>query len=315
MLRLLFDSIEQSLGSSLSGIAGAVYWSGFVLLAMALIGPLYRRLMEFVASRLGLERHWVMPCRQCGRLTVVTVATCGFCDSDLKIPIALRLWTGLTRKRLTPGARTAQWAIQLAGNVLVLALCAWLMLAAGTLQPAGDVHRLFLGFALFGLGGVVWLGARAITPASRAAFARLRDGLIALAAVGMTLVSLFLAGQAVPLPENLVARFTAEAGRATIGNEQLALPDNVLGFEYLQLDHELLGYHGIIPMAFVGQERVPVSRFSLLRPLITHLQTHPDAYAARGLTVRHRIDRHRLTPGFSYEVVERDGQIQIRHQR
>ena len=63
MLRLLFDSIEQSLGSSLSGIAGAVYWSGFVLLAMALIGPLYRRLMEFVASRLGLERHWVMPCR------------------------------------------------------------------------------------------------------------------------------------------------------------------------------------------------------------------------------------------------------------
>ena len=190
MLRLLFDSIEQSLGPSLSTIGYAVYWTGFLLLAMALIAPLYRRLMEFAANRLGLERHWVMPCRQCGRLTVVTVATCGFCDSDLKIPVALRLWTGLTRKRLTPGARTAQWAIQLAGNVLVLALCAWLMLAAGTLQPAGDVHRLFLGFALFGLGGVVWLGARAITPASRAAFARLRDGLIALAAVGMTQVSL-----------------------------------------------------------------------------------------------------------------------------
>ena len=47
--------------------------------------------------------------------------------------------------------------------------------------------------------------------------------------------------------------------------------------------------------------------------VISHLRKHAAGYTARGLTVRLRTDRLRITPGQSYEVVEREGQVLMRN--
>ncbi len=84
---------------------------------------------------------------------------------------------------------------------------------------------------------------------------------------------------------------------------------------YLKVDHELLGIHHVIGLAFVGRERLTISRCPLKTPLINHLRDNPDAYAARGLTVRLRTDRHHVTPGQTYEVVKRRDEVLIRPAR
>lgn len=312
MLRLFFQGIEQTLGPSLSTVAFLIYWGGMILLAVSLLAPLLRRWMEYTARHLGIEQHWIMPCPNCNRQTVVTASSCGFCDTDLEIPGSMKFWTGATKRRPSLRVRELRWGIQLFGNILFVLFAAWLVTALGALSPEGSLDKLFFGFGLFGLAGLGWFGGRAVRVTPSGILARARDGLGALAAIGILTLSWLLAGQASPVPETVLARFSAEHGAARIGNDHLPLPGGEIGFEYLQLDHEVLGYHEVISLAFLGQQRLPTSHCPLLRPLIGHLRANPDAYAARGLTVRLRADRRAVTPGRSYEVVRSRGQVLIR---
>ena len=94
-----------------------------------------------------------------------------------------------------------------------------------------------------------------------------------------------------------------------IGENQLHLPTGQIGFEYLQVDHETFGIHRIVPLAFLGGDRLPIPHGTVQTALIHHLKAHPDRYGSRGLTVRVRIDLHQTTPGKTYEIVQREGQV------
>jgi hypothetical protein len=197
-------------------------------------------------------------------------------------------------------------------SALFVLLAIRLILETGALEPNGSLHRLFLGMVLLSLAAVGWFGGRTLTLSRRGIVARLGDAMVTLAAIGMLAVTVFLAGNAMPVREVQLAHFATAPGLADIGYRTIALANDEIGFEYLQLDHKLLGYHRVIPLAFLGTDRVPVHRSPLKESVIDHLREHADMYHRRGLLVRLRSDRLKVTAGQQYEVVDIGGEILIR---
>jgi len=312
MLRLLFQSLEQSLGSSLSQAALVIFWIGVILLACAVLVPIYRIVMDYAAARRGLEQQWVMTCRNCGNLTLVRGRLCAHCDWELDIPWALKRWAALPARHRGRWARRLKWAGHLLGSVGFLLLSIWVVTAIGALSPQGELHRLFVGFALMAWAAVGWFGGRMLRLEPRGLLPRVGDGLVALAAIGAMAIALFLADAARPISEIQLARFTISKGVARIGEELIPLPQGEIGFEYLQLDHELLGYHRIVSVGFSSGERVPLSRNAIALEIVNHLRQHAVGYTNRGLTVRLRKEHIVVSPDQSYEVIQREGQVLIR---
>ena len=312
MLRLLFQSLEQTLGPALSSLAFLSYWVGMIALAVTLLVLICRRWMELEARNFGIQQHWVMTCRTCARQTIVTRRFCGYCEADLNIPGALVLWTGATRKQDNRRRQTITWTVHLVGTLTFVLTSVWLLNGFGALSPEGELHRLFLGLALLSWAALGWFGGRVLHVGRIGILSRLRDGVMALASVGLLALSLLLATQISSVPETLLARFSTDGRGAQIGDRRLPLPEGKIGFEYLQLDHNTLGYHQVLSLAFLGNERIPAPGYLLTQPLANHLQKHADAYAARGLTVRLRTDRVQVRANHSYEVIDRGGQVLIR---
>jgi len=312
MLRLLFQSIEQSLGPFLSQAAAVIYWSGLILVACAVLVPVYRVLMEYAAARRSLEQHWVMTCRSCGKLTIVTGRLCGHCDGELDIPWALKRWAALPTRRRGTWARRLKWAGHLLGSAAFLLLSIWVTTAVGALAPQGELHRLFIGFALMAWAEVGWFGGRMLRLDPRGMLTRVGDALMALAAIGAMAIALFFADAARPISETQLARFTTFQGVARIGEQLIPLARGEVGFEYLQLDHELLGYRRIIAAGFSSGERVALPRNAIAQGIVNHLRQHAVGYTNRGLTVRLRTERILVSPNQTYEVIQREGQVLIR---
>jgi hypothetical protein len=313
MLRLLFQSIEQSLGQSLSQVSWLFYCGGLTLLVFVILVPVWRIRMQYLTARTGMEQRWVMTCGHCGRQTLVSGRKCGTCENDLGIPWMVRLWTAFTRKGEGPFVRRLKWGVHLLGSAAFLLLSVWIVTATGSLAPQGSLHRLFLGLAFVALAVFGWLGGRALGIRQHGLLARAGDAMIALAAIGAMAVALFLADSARPQREISLVRFDTSANAARIGEQVLLLPEGEIGVEYLQLDQENLGYHRIIPLTLSGREGISFQRNALKQWVISHLRKHAAGYTARGLTVRLRTDRLRITPGQSYEVVEREGQVLMRN--
>ncbi len=312
MLRALFHSIEQSLGPGLAQASLLVYWGGVILLALAVCVPLVRVWLDYGLARTGLAQHWVMTCGQCGKRTLVLGPKCGECGSDLGIPWPVRLWTSLRGRRETAWLRRLRWAGHLLGSALFLLLSLGIVAATGALTSRGQLARLFLGCALLAWAAVGWFGGRALRLAARGILTRAGDLLVALAALGLMSVALFLADAARPVPEIAVARFTAGNNSVRVAGRLLPLSEGEIGVEYLQLEHDLLGYRRIIPLALLGAEPLEFPRGMAKQWLVNHLRMYADRYTARGLAVRVRSERLRLTPGQSYEVIRRDGEVVIR---
>lgn len=312
MLRLFFHGIEQTLGPALSGVAFLVYAAALGVLAVAVLFPLFSRWMEYLAMGYGLQQVWIMTCGHCGRTTRAAGRHCGYCDQALELPATLKLWSGAIRKRTSIRGQTTRWTVHLAGSLLFLFLSGWLVLSLDVVNPNGSLDRLFLGLGLLAWSAVGWFTSRAFRLAPMGSLGRMRDGAMALASIGFVSVWLFLAEEAKPVPETVIATFTAKPSAIEVENRLLQIPSGEVVFEYLQVDHEVLGYHDVIPLAFVGSNRIPISHSPVARAVIGHLRANPDEYAARGLTVRYRTDRHRVTSGSTYEVVERMGQLLIR---
>jgi len=313
MLRLLFQSIEQGLGQSLSQVSWLVFGGGLTLLVFVILVPLWRIRMQYLTARTGMEQRWVMTCGHCGRQALVSGRKCGTCGNDLGIPWMVRLWTASTRKSEGTFLRRLKWGVHLLGSAAFLLFSVWIVTATGSLAPQGALHRLFLGLAFAALAVFGWLAGRALGMRRHGLLTRAGDAVMALAAIGTMAVALFLADSARPQQEIPLARFDSIANTAQIGEQVLFLPEGEIGFEYLQLDQENLGYHRIIPLALSGRERIPFQRNALKQRVISHLRKHATGYTARGLTVRLRTDRLRITPGQSYEVVEREGQVLMRN--
>lgn len=312
MLQLLFQSLEQSLGPYLSEASYFLYLGGFALLACVVVVPVGRVWLDERTRRTGLERRWVMACRNCGKWLIVSGPTCRHCNADLGIPWSVRLWIAPTRQRDGAIRRYLRWIGHLLASALFVLVSIRLLRETGALEPNGSLHRLFLGMVLLSLAAVGWFGGRTVTLSRRGIVARVGDAMVTLAAIGMLAVSVFLAGNAMPVRDLSLARFTTASGLADIGYRTIALANEELGFEYLQLDHKLLGYHRVIPLAFLGTERVPIHRNPLKEAVIDHLREHADAYYRRGLLIRLRSDRLKVAAGRQYEVVDVGGQIVMR---
>ncbi len=313
MLRRLLQGIEQALGpAALAEVSFLIYWGGLILLVIAVFVPFLRRWMEYSARRIGLTRHWVMTCHTCGKQTVVTGPRCGYCDENLGISSMLAGWTGVTSK--PPGINTQQWRwrVHLLGNLLFLVVSLWFVTSLDTITAEGQLHKLFVGVTLLAWISLGRFTGMALRLDQGGAPNRVRAGVLALLAAGVMGISLILAAEASPVPESVLARFSTDGESALIEDQRLALRGRKIGFEYLQLDHELFGYHGIIALAFVGRERLSVSEWPLKEVLVDHLREHADGYATRGLTVRHRTDHVRVSPAHTYHVVKRRGQVKIR---
>src|SRR5437588_775236 len=198
MLRLLFQSIEQGLGQSLSQVSWLVFGGGLTLLVFVILVPLWRIRMQYVTARTGMEQRWVMTCGHCGRQALVSGRKCGTCGNDLGIPWMVRLWTASTRKSEGTFLRRLKWGVHLLGSAAFLLFSVWIVTATGSLAPQGALHRLFLGLAFVALAVFGWLAGRALGMRRHGLLARAGDAVMALAAIGTMAVALFLADSARP---------------------------------------------------------------------------------------------------------------------
>jgi len=312
-MRHLFQAIEQFLGPSLDTVANIAYWVGVALLIHRVAAPLLRLRMEMVSARLKLQHSVVMECPYCHRETVVHDAQCGFCRQSLSLPWSVRAWHFLRLRREPPWWQWTHWIWDSLGLAAFLVLTVAGFIGLHAWNPAGPLQRLFLGIALNCWVAIGWLLGHALNLRAVGPIARLRDVFFALALSGVFAASSLLAVEARPVVEQVLWRVpVGEGAIARIGNQPLPLPQGVIGFEYLQLDHDLLGYHRVIPLAFLGAQRLELRVPGLEKWLVDNLGKHAQGYTERGLSVRNRVEQFSVVPNQNYEVVERDRQVFFR---
>jgi hypothetical protein len=312
-MRQLFQAIEQFLGPSLDSVANVAYWAGVVLLLHRIVSPALRLRMEMVSVRLKLQQSVVMECPYCHRETVVHDAQCAFCRQSLDLPWSMRAWHFLRLRREPAWWQWTHWTWDSLGLATFLVFTAAGIVALHAWAPAGPLQKLFLGIALSCWVAISWLLGHALNLAAVGPVARLRDVFFALAVSGVFAASLLLAMEARPLVEQVLYRVpVGEGAVARIDNRPLALPQGVIGFEYLQVDHDLLGYHRVIPLAFLGSERMDLKVPGLEKWFLDNLRTRAQGYTERGLSVRDRVEQFSVVPNQNYEVVERDRQVFFR---
>jgi hypothetical protein len=313
MLRSLFQAIEQSLGPSLGTVATTVYWSSIVLLAHRIFSPVFRLRMEMISARLKMEESVVMECPYCHRETVVHDAQCAFCRKSLELPVTMRAWHFFRLRRQPMWWRWTRWTWDSLGLAAFVALTVAGFIALHAWTPAGPLQKLFIGLALMCWVAISWLVARVLHLGGGGPIARLRDTVFAFAVAGMLAVSLLFAAESKPVEETVMWRIpVGEGAIARIDNQALALPQGMIGFEYLQVDHELLGYHRVIPLAFLGSERLEIKHAGIEKWFLDNLRKRGQGYSERGLSVRSRVEQFVVVPNQSYEVVERDKQVYFR---
>jgi hypothetical protein len=313
MLRSLFQAIEQFFGPSLDMVAMAVYWCGIVLLAHRVVSPLFRLRMEMVSTRLKLQESVVMECPYCHRETVVHDAQCAFCRKSLTLPLSVRAWHFVRLRRQPMWWRWTRWTYDSLGLAAFAALTIAGFLALRAWAPVGPMQRLFIGLALACWVAIGWLVSRVLNLNAGGPIARLRDAVFAFAVAGMLAVLLLFAAESKPVEEMILWRIpVGEGAIARIDNRALALPQGVIGFEYLQVDHERLGFHRVIPVAFLGSERLELPHSGIEKWFLDNLWKYGQGYSERGLSVRSRVEQFNVVPNQRYEVVERDKQVFLR---
>jgi hypothetical protein len=313
MLRSLFQAIEQSLGPSLDTVATTVYWSSVVLLAHRIFSPVFRLRMEIISARLKMEESVVMECPYCHRETVVHDAQCAFCRKSLELPFTMRAWHFFRLRRQPMWWRWTRWTWDSLGLTAFVVLTVAGIIALHAWAPAGPLQKLFIGLALTCWVAISWLVARVLHLGGGGPITRLRDTVFAFAVAGVLAVSLLLAAESKPVEETVMWRIpVGEGAIARIDNQALALPQGMIGFEYLQVDHELLGYHRVIPLAFLGNERLELKHGKLEKWFLDNLWKHGQGYSERGLSVRSRVEQFIVVPNQNYEIVERERQVFFR---
>jgi hypothetical protein len=313
MLRSLFQAIEQSLGSSLDTVATVVYWAGILLLVHRVFASVFRLRMEMVAAQMKMEESVVMECPYCHRETVVHDAQCAFCRKSLELPFTMRAWHFIRLRHQPMWWRWTRWACDSLGITAFVALTVAGVIALHAWAPAGPLQKLFIGVALACWVAISWLVARVLDLGGGGPIARLRDTVFAFAVAGVLALSLLLTAESRPVVETVMWRIpVGEGGIARIDEQVLPLPQGMIGFEYLQVDHDLLGYHRIIPLAFLGNERLELKHGKVENWFLDNLWKHMLGYTERGLSVRSRVEQFMVVPNQSYEVVERDKQVYFR---
>ena len=313
MMRSLFLLIEQSLGPSLASVSAFVYWAAIILLAHSILAPVLRLRMEMATARLRMEERMVMECPHCHRETVVADSQCAFCRQSLATPWDLRVWHFLRLWHHPKWFRWMRWSWDIIGLVIFIALTVAGFVGLRAWTWSGPLQQLFLGVAIFGWAAIGWLVARVLHVGPGGPIARLRDLVFSLAVAGVLAIAVFFAVESTPVTETVMWRIPiGEGGIAKIEDKTLLLPQGMIGFEYLQVDHDLIGYHRVIPIAFLGNERFEVKHGGMEKWFLDNLWKHMHGYSERGLSVRSRVEQFLVVPNHEYEVVDREKQVYFR---
>lgn len=312
MLSLLLQTIEKTFGPSLSLIANIAFWTGTLMIAYLVIAPLVRVALEMRAARIGLERHWVMTCPHCTRLTMANESVCEECGKSLGIPFAVRIRNVFSGSRERRWLRWARWMLTGLGVALFGLITASVAMRSGAWNPQSTVERLFIGMSMVAWAGLGWLIARVVGIGTGGPISRLRDAVFALATFAVLTATLAIAGASRPVPETLVARVNVQGQVAQLGKLATPLVGYQFGLEYLQVDHELVGFHRIVPIAVVGAQRIPLIEGGFTETMTDHLWAHAHGYTERGLIVRKRTEQILASEPGLYEIVVRGREIRVR---
>jgi hypothetical protein len=309
----VFQSIEQWFGPSLGTAATIVYWLAVALLAHRILAPMLRLRMDMVSAGLHMQDSLILECPACHRETIVQDKQCAFCRKSIELPWSVKLWHFFKLRRQPRWLRWIRWAYDGAGLVFYLGLT---IIGANALRvwaPEGALHQLFLGVAILCWAAIGWFVARVLHFGIGGPFGRLRDAVFAFAAAGVLSLSLFLATESRIGSETVLWRVPVnEGGIARVEDKSLPLAQGIIGFEYLQVDHKLLAYHRVIPLAFIGADRLELKLGRFEKWCATLLLKHAQGYSERGLSVRSRVEQFVVAPSREYEVVEREQQVYFR---
>ncbi len=312
-MRRLFQSAEQWFGPSLGTIAAVIYWLAMALLAHRVFAPMLRLRMEVLAAEIHLKDSLILECPSCHRETVVPGKQCAFCRKSIELPLSLRIWHFFKLLRPPKWLRWVRWGYEGLGLVLFLALTIAGFVTLRAWAPEGPLHQLLIGFAIVCWTAVGWLVARVLLFGAGGPIGRVRDAVFALATTGVLALFLFLASESRIEAETVLWRVpVGEGGIARVEDKPLGLPQGVIGFEYLQVDHEMLGFHHVIPMAFLGAERLEVRHTRIKKWFLDKLRKRAQGYSERGLSVRSRVEQFMVAPNREYEIVERERQVFFR---
>ena len=313
MMQRFFQSVEQWFGASLATTATVVYWLAMALLAHRILSPILRLRMEMLAAGLRMEQGLILECPACHRETVVHDKQCAFCRKSIELPWSLKFWHFFQLRRRPKWLHWLRWGVEGLALLLFLALTIAGFIALGAWRPEGSLHQLFVGAAILCWVAIGWFAGRALHLGLGGPLGRLRDAVFAFAATGVLSLCLFLADESRIVPEAVLWRLpVGEGGMVRVADKSLSLPQGLVGFEYLQIDHELLGYHRVVPMAFLGANRLELDRGRVEKWLLDTLRARAQGYSERGLSVRSRVEQFMVAPNQEYEIVERNRQVFFR---
>jgi hypothetical protein len=311
MLALLLQTIENALGPSLAFAASVAFWTGIAMVVYMGLVPVARVALDIGAASIGLARHWVMQCPTCKRTAVVSGAACEHCGKPLGIPLHVRVRNFFSPEVEPDWWRYLRWfwsGLGVAGfTIATLAV----LIQSGAWSPQTNVEKLLVGLALIAWAGLAWLTARVLGLNTGGPISRLRDAVFALAALAVLSTLVTLAVAARPVPETLLARVTVQGQVAQVNGQSIPLVGYLFGFEYLQLDHAVLGYQKVIPLAVVGSSSIALPQSGLTRRISDHFWEHANAYTSRGLSVRKRTEQVLVNETGIYDVVLQGREIRI----
>jgi len=312
VLATILQVIEKSFGPHLVLTAGILFWLGIVLAAYVALAPLARAAIELKAARLGMERDWIMQCHTCRRMTVASTGICEQCGKSLDIPFVVRLRNFFGSEGESHWVRMLRWGFDVAGASIFAGVTMFALVRSGGWHPETTVERLFVGFSLITWTGVAWLLGRVFGIGTGGPLSRLRDAILALAGIAVLSAAVTLAGASRPVTEKVLVHIVINGAQARIGDQTVPLVDSQLGFEYLQVDHELAGFKTVVPLAVVGARRIDLPMGEIEQALVDHLWAHAQGYTARGLVVRKRIEQWRVVDPVPFNIVLRGGEISTR---
>ena len=313
MQRSLFQAVEQFFGPSLDAAATMIYWLSIVFLVHRLVSPLLRLRMELISARLKLHESVVMDCPYCHRETVVHDSQCAFCRKSLELPLSMRVWHFIRLRRQPIWLHWIRWTWDSFGLAAFVALTVAGFFALHAWSPVGSLQKLFIGVAVMCWVAISWLIGRVMHLGEGGPIARLRDTVFSFALAGLLAIMLLLAVESRAPEEIVLWRIpVGEGAIARIDDRALTLPQGIIGFEYLQIDHDLLGYHQLIPLAFLGAERLELTHSAPEKWFLETLWKRGQGYSERGLSVRSRVEQFNVIPNKQYQLVERDKQVFFR---
>jgi hypothetical protein len=173
----------------------------------------------------------------------------------------------------------------------------------------GSLPQLFVGLALLAWAAFGRFAARIVRLDGGGVSGRLTEVGLAAVAFLVFMGSAFLADASRVQDGAHLVRVRSADGAVQIGEQGLAAPDGAVRFEYLQLDHRVLGYRRIIPLALHGQGRLSLLNNDVEQWIANELVALADGRTRRGLLIRLRTEHLRLAPGHSYDLLHRDGQV------